>query len=142
VERSSIGHGCRVEVGQGLLPMSYGKSRPSLRMEIYKKQSACKINAWPSKQFITTRLAFLAVVDPLYTSSKSALLASVTYFIGEFNIAVSLPSDRIVDNQGPQITARLTLLTQNEDIVLNLRTFDGRRSNPVFDLFWAKAVFF
>jgi hypothetical protein len=69
-----------------------------------------------------TRMAFLAVVDPLYISSKSALLASVNYFTGEFNIAVSLPSDRTVDNQGPQIVARLALLTQNEDIALDFRT--------------------
>ena len=48
-----------------------------------------------------TILAFLAVVDPLYISLKSVLLASVTYFIGKFNIVVSLPSDRTVDNQGP-----------------------------------------
>jgi len=88
-----------------------------------------------------TRNALLAVVSPLYISSKSALMATVTYFTGEFNISVSLPSDRTVDNQAPQIVARLALLTQDEDIALDLRRLNGRPSNPAFDSFWAKADF-
>jgi hypothetical protein len=88
-----------------------------------------------------TRLAFLAVADPLYISSKSALLASVTYFTGEFNIAVSIPSDRTIANQGPQFAAQLALLTQNEDIALDLRYLNGRPTSTGFDFYWAKAEF-
>ena len=68
-------------------------------------------------------------------------MATVTYFTGEFNIIVSLPSDRTIEHQVPQIAARLALLTQDEDIALNLRRLNGRPSNPGFDSFWAKAEF-
>jgi len=88
-----------------------------------------------------TRVALLAVVSPLYISSKSVLLATVTYFTSEFNINVSLPSDRTVNNQEPQIAARLSLLTQDEDIALDLRRLNGGPSNPGFDLFSAKVEF-
>jgi len=50
-----------------------------------------------------TRGALLAVVSPLYISSKSAMLATVTYFTGESNINGILQSDRTTDNQVPQI---------------------------------------
>ena len=80
-------------------------------------------------------------MDPLYISSKSELLAPITYFTGEFNIAVSIPSDRTVENQEPQIAARLELLTQDEDIALDLRRLNGRPSSHAFDSFWAKAGF-
>jgi hypothetical protein len=47
-----------------------------------------------------------------------------------------------VENQEPQIAARLELLTQDEDIALDLRRLNGRPSSHAFDSFWAKAVFF
>jgi len=90
---------------------------------------------------IATKIALLAVVSLLYISSKSALLATVTYFTGELNINVSLPSHRTVDNQVPQINARLALLTQDENTALDLRRLNGRPSNLGFDSFWAKAEF-
>jgi hypothetical protein len=86
-----------------------------------------------------TRIAFLAVVEPLYICSKSALLASVTYFNGEFSIPVSTPKDRTIEFQRPQIAAELALLAQDEDIAMDLRTLNGRPNDHAFDIFWAKA---
>jgi hypothetical protein len=88
-----------------------------------------------------TRVALLAVVSPLYISSKSALLATVTYFTGEFNIGVNLSSDRTSDNQISQIAARLALLTQDEGIVLDLRRLNVRPMNLDFNSFGANAEF-
>ena len=102
-------------------------------------------NQCVSKQKIyynrATRIAFLAVAQPLYMSSKSALMASVKYFTGEYSVAISTPSDRSIENQRPQIAAELALLTQDEDIALDLRILNGRPNNPAFDSFWAKGKF-
>jgi hypothetical protein len=69
------------------------------------------------------------------------LLASVAYFTGEFGTSISLPSDKSIENQRPQICAELALPTQDEDIVLDLRTLNGRPNDPAFDIFWAKGNF-
>ena len=86
-----------------------------------------------------TKNAFLAVAKPSYISNKSALLASMTYFTGEFSIAISTPKDRSIDYQRPQLAAQLALLTQDEDIAMDLRTLNGMPNDPAFDPFWAKA---
>ena len=41
--------------------------------------------------------------------------------------------------QGPQSAAELALLSQDEDICLDLRYLNSRPSDPAFDAFWAKA---
>ena len=88
-----------------------------------QNQCAAKQTIYYNKGHETS---FFAVVDPLYISSKSTLLAYITYFTGELNnIAVRIPSDRAVDNQGPQIAARLALSTQDDDMSLDLRRFNG-----------------
>ena len=66
-------------------------------------------------------------------------MTPVTYFIGEFIIALGTPKDRTSDFQRPQLAAELALLTQDEDIAMDLRTLNGIPNNREFDPFWAKA---
>jgi hypothetical protein len=68
---------------------------------------------------ITTRNGFFDVVQPLYISSQSASMASIAYFIKEFGASIRLLSDRSLENQRPQICAKLAVLTQDEDIILS-----------------------
>ena len=75
----------------------------------------------------------------MYVSSKSAQRASVAYFSGGYAVAISTPSDSTIDNQRPQIAAKLARSTQNEDIAMDLKTINGRPNDPTFDTFWVKA---
>jgi len=86
-----------------------------------------------------TRNAFLAIAEPSYINRKSAVLTCVTYFTGEFNITIKTPIDKTSEGQRPQLAAEFALLTQDEDIALDLRTLNGRPKDPAFDPFWAKA---
>lgn len=67
------------------------------------------------------------------------MVSTIQYFTGEYLSKCVFPRDRAVVLQGPQSAAELALLSQDEDICLDLRYLNGRPSDPAFDAFWAKA---
>lgn len=84
--------------------------------------------------------AVCSLIKPLHIASKSAMVAAFQFITGQFNAsaAVHFPSDKTLQDQRPIIAAELAMLSNDPDIILDLRSLNGRVSDPAFDAFWQK----
>jgi hypothetical protein len=82
---------------------------------------------------VTRQIYFAHAVNPSFISSKAAAMAIYEHITGE-----RLPKDAGKARDYAVRMAEVALLTQDFDIVHDLRVVNGRPESPLFDAFWSE----
>lgn len=101
--------------------------------QAFQSQATClaRITRYASR---VTRQIFLAhTVNPSFINSKAAAMAIYEHITGE-----RLPKDAGKARDYAVRMAELALLTQDFDLVQDLRAVNGRPESPLFDAFWSE----